>query len=92
MHDTAYFQATGRFIYACERLNALIAERSAPGAAIKALPASVLATQAQLAAQQAQLAAQQARILAASFQPTQEELDALTAQAEAAIQAAQAAS
>ncbi len=85
MRDTAYFQATGRFIYACERLNTLIAERSAPGAAIKALPASVLATQAQLAAQQA-------RILAASFQPTQEELDALTAQAEAAIQAAQAAS
>lgn len=81
MRDTAYFQAAGRFIYACERLNALIAQRSAPGAASTVLPAAVLAMHEHLAAQQAQLTG-------SGLQPTEEEFAALTAQAETAIRTA----
>ena len=78
MRDTAYFTTMGRFIYACVRLEALL--EAAPAA----LPASVRAVQAELAAQLAQ-------VVDGRLQPTQEELDALTAQVQAAIRAAQAA-
>lgn len=69
MRDTAYFSAAGRFTHACLRLDALL------DAAPAALPASV----------QAELAALLARAVDGSLQPTEAELDALTARALAAL-------
>lgn len=78
MRDTAYFTTMGRFVHACVRLEVLL--ETAPAA----LPASVRAVQAELAALLA-------RMVDGSLQPTEEELDALTARAEAAIRDGQAA-
>ena len=78
MRDTAYFSTMGRFVHASVRLEVLL--ETAPAA----LPASVRAVQAELAALLA-------RMVDGSLQPTQEELDALTARAEVAIRDGQAA-
>lgn len=78
MRDTAYFSTMGRFVHACVRLEVLL--ETAPAA----LPAGVRAAQEELAALLA-------RMVDGSLQPTEEELDALTARAEAAIRDGQAA-
>ena len=78
MRDTAHFSTMGRFVHACVRLEVLL--ETAPAA----LPAGVRAAQAELAALLV-------RMVDGSLQPTEEELDALTARAEAAIRDGQAA-
>ena len=78
MRDTAYFTTMGRFVHACVRLEVLL--ETAPAT----LPAGVRAAQAELAALLV-------RMVDGSLQPTEEELDALTARAEAAIRDGQAA-
>lgn len=79
MRDTAYFSTMGRFVHACVRLEVLLETAPPP-----ALPAGVRAAQAELAALLV-------RMVEGSLQPTEEELDALTARAEAAIRDGQAA-